>query len=271
MKTDRQTRKFVEQNFIAMTRKILLSSLFLLFVSTCLFAQPLLEKSDSTSQKKSVPSKTQIKVTTRLHTRGMFLYGGRISTENPAFDVNFTLNRPKWGFFFYKAIDIKDHTSDNNFSLLAIYKNFKVTNRLTFTPHVGTFLEQAHTVADVGSDISFIAVTSYKLNPQFTLDYTVLFANLVLEPEEMDWVNRGRLLFISKHIDVTASYWHNNHVFDEQDHMSGSLMANYKIHLSDHFNMNVGATEFVILKTSSEEELPKTNRFLVSVALQFVK
>lgn len=253
-----------------MTVKILLTSL-LLIVGTCLFAQPLQEQSDSSTQEKSVPSKTQIKVTTRIHTRGMFLYGGRISTENPAFDVNFTLNRPKWGFFFYKACDLKDHTSDNNFSLLAIFKNFKVSDRLTITPHLGTFFEQAHTFADFGSDISCIVVTAYKLNPHFTVDYTVLFANLVIEPEELDWVNRGRLLFISKHVDVTASYWHNNHVFDEQDHMSGSLMANYKIRLSDHFNMNVGATEFVILKTSNEEELPKTNRFLVSVALQFVK
>lgn len=253
-----------------MNGKILLTSL-LLIVGTCLFAQPLQEKSDTTAQEKSAQSKTQIKVTTRLHTRGMFLYGGRISTENPAFDVNFTLNRPKWGFFFYKACDLKDHTSPNNFSLLAVFKNFKVSDRLTITPHVGTFLEQTHTVADFGSDILFIAVTAYKINPHFTVDYTVLLANLMVEPELLDWVNRGRLLFISKHVDVTASYWHNNHVFDEQDHMSGSLAANYKLRLSDHFNLNVGATEFVILKTSDEEELPKTNRFLVSVALQFVK
>ena len=270
MKTDRQTRKFVERNCIAMTRKILLTSLFL-FVGTCLFAQPLREQSDSSAQEKSVQRKTQIKVTTRLHTRGMFLYGGRISTENPAFDINFTLNRPKWGFFFYKACDLKDHTSTNNFSLLAFYKNFKVSEKLTITPHVGTFLEQTHTVADFGSDILFIAVNSYKINPHFTIDYTILLANIMVEPELMDWVNRCRLLFISKHVDVTASYWHNNHVFDEQDHMSGALAVNYKIKLSDNFNMNVGATEFVILQTSDEEGLPKTNRFLVSVALQFIR
>src|SRR5688572_32581012 len=108
-----------------MTTKILFTSL-LLFVGTCLLAQPLREQSDSTAKEKSVQSNTQIKVTTRLHTRGMFLYGGRISTENPAFDFNFTLNRPKWGFFFYKACDLKDHTSPNNFLLLAFYKNFNV-------------------------------------------------------------------------------------------------------------------------------------------------
>ena len=253
-----------------MTTKILFSYLLLLS-GTCLFAQPLQEKSDSTQKEIPTPRKTQIKVTTRLHTRGMFLYGGRISTENPAFDINFTLNRPKWGFFFYKAIDLKDHTSDNNFSLLAFYKNFKLSDRLSITPHIGIFLEQLHGVVDTGSDMSVFAITAYKLNSHLTIDYTAFVGNVVMEPEDLDWVNRGRLLFTSKHIDLTASYWHNNHLLDEQDHMSGSLMANYKFRLSDHFNMNIGATEFAILKTSDEEELPKTNRFLVSVALQFVQ
>src|SRR6187401_2218709 len=76
-------------------------------------------KDSTDTTKKKVEHKSQIKATARLHTRGMFLYGGRISTDNPAFDINFTYNRPKWGFFYYKAIDLKDHTSDNNFSLLA--------------------------------------------------------------------------------------------------------------------------------------------------------
>jgi hypothetical protein len=250
-----------------MTRTIYLTLPFVFF-SFCAIGQ---NQTDSASVKKSVPSKTHIKVTTRLHTRGMFLYGGKISTDNPAFDVNFTFNRPKWGFFYYKAIDLKDHTSDNNFSLLAFYKNFKLSDRLTITPHIAAFLEQANSVVDGGSDISFIAVTSYKLNSNFTIDYTVLLANLVIEPESMDWVNRGRVLFVSKYIDITASYWNNNHVFDEQDHMSGSLMANYKLHFSEHFNMTLGATEFVVFKTSSEEEVPKTNRFLVTIALQYVK
>jgi hypothetical protein len=268
LKTDRKTESFVDRNFIAMTRKILFPSLLLLF-GTCLFAQPLQEKSDTTA--KSVQRKTQIKVTTRVHTRGMFLYGGRISTENPAFDINFTLNRPKWGFFFYKACDLKDHTSDNNFSFLAFFKNFKLSENLTITPHIGIFLEQLHSVVDTGSDMSVFLVNAYKINPHFTIDYTAFVGNVVVETSNLDWVNRGRLLFISKHVDLTASYWHNNHVFDEQDHMSGSIALNYKARLSDHFNLNVGATEFLIFKTSDEKELPKTNRFLMTVALQFVR
>ncbi|HEY3429231.1 MAG TPA: hypothetical protein VGK39_01060 [Cyclobacteriaceae bacterium] len=254
-----------------MIRKLFfVHTVFFLTLNAC--AQSSTEVADTTVEKeKPTPSKTHIKLTTRLHTRGMFLYGGRISTDNPAFDVNFTLNRPKWGFFFYKAIDIKDHTSDNNFALLALYKNFKLSERLTITPHIGLFFEQMHGVADTGSDMSVIAVTAYKISPHLTIDYTALVGNVMMEPEEMDWVNRGRLLFVSKHVDLTASYWHNNHLLDEQDHMAGSLMANYKLRLSDAFNMSIGATEFLIFKSSDEEELPKTSRFLVTLALQYVK
>jgi len=271
LKTDRQNGSFVEQNFIAMTRKILFSLPFLLF-NLWAHAQPLKEQADSTIKEKPVERKTQIKSTARLHTRGMFLYGGRISTDNPAFDINFTLNRPKWGFLFYKAIDLKDHTSLNNFALALVYKNFKISDRLTFTPHVGTFLEQAHTIADWGSDILGVAVLSYKVNHHFTLDYTALLANLVVETELMDWVNRGRILFVSNHIDITGSFWHNNHVFDEHDHVSGALSVSYgRIRLSESINLSIGATEFVLFHSSDEETVPATNRFLLTVAMQFVK
>jgi hypothetical protein len=155
--------------------------------------------------------------------------------------------------------------------MLAFYKNFKLSERLTITPYVGIFLEQLHGIVDTGSDMSVILVNTYKINPHFIIDYTAFVGNVVIETENLDWVNRGRLLFISKHFDVTASYWHNNHVLDEQDHMSGSLAAVYKFKLSETFNMSLGATEFAILKSSDEEELPKTDRFLVTLALQYVK
>ena len=252
-----------------MVRKTFIS-LLLLFVGLAGYAQVAKDSTDTT--RKKVEHKSQIKATARLHTRGMFFYGGRISTDNPAFDINFTYNRPKWGFLFYKAIDLKDHTSANNFTLALLNKNFKLSNRLTFTPQLGVFLEQQNSLSDVGSDILGVALLSYKVNEHFTVDYSALLANLVMETELMDWVNRSRILFVSKHIDVAATFWHNNHVLDEQDHMSGSLSVIYnRIRLSEKFNLGIGVTEFAILKTSNEEALPKSNRFLVTVAIQFVQ
>lgn len=254
------------EKLLTMTNKAFLILLFLSFGVLC-YAQGV---QDST--KKAETPKAQLKATVRLHTRGMFLYGGRISTDNPALDFNFTYNRPQWGFFIYKAIDLKDHTSLNNFLLAALYKNFKLSNKITFTPYIGTFLEQAHSFADWGSDVVAIAMTTFKVNTNFSIDYTILLPNLVVEPELLDWVNRTRILFASKHLEIIASYWHNNHVFDEQDHMSGALNINYsRVRLSDSFNLSVGATEFIVFQSSDEETIPTTNRFLITLAVQFVK
>lgn len=245
-------------------------TLLILFFGVLSYAQPAKDSTDTA--KKTVPRKGQIKSTIRIHSKGMFLYGGRISTDNPALDINFTYNRPKWGFFIYKALDMQDHTSPNNFSLIVLFKNFKLSERITFTPHIGTFLEQAHSVADFGSDFLAITVTTFKINPHLSIDHTALFPNLVVESELLDWVNRARILFVSKHIDVTTSFWHNNHVFDEHDYTSGALTVSYsRIRLSDTFNLSIGATEIVMLNSSDEESVPKTNRFLLTVAVQFVK
>src|SRR5436190_17448269 len=76
---------------------------------------------DSIAAPKTVKRST-IKFTTRLHSKGLFTYSGRISSDNPAFDVNFTYDRKHWGYMFFKAIDLYDHRSNNNFALTTIYK-----------------------------------------------------------------------------------------------------------------------------------------------------
>jgi hypothetical protein len=227
--------------------------------------------SDTTKKIEPV-RKTQSKSTVRLHTKGVFLYSGRLSCENPAFDINFIYNRPAWGFQFYKAVDLTDHTTANNFALATFYKNFNLTRKLTFTPYIGTFLEQYHALADHGSDVVVLAVTSYKVSPHFTAEYTTLVGNLVVEPELRDWVNRVRFLFSYKHWDVTGSFWHNNQVFDEVGYASAGLTIAYsRVKLSDNFNLSVSATELGTVASSNEGSSPKINRFLLSASVQFVK
>ena len=213
-----------------------------------------------------------IKSTARIHTKGMFLYGGRISSTNPALDVNFIYSRPKWGFMIYKAIDITDHTTGNNFTLATFFKNFKVSERLTITPYAGTFLEQAHSFADWGSDIVALAIINYKMNPTPNVDYTTLLPNLVVEPELRDWINRFRLLYTNKHWDVTGSFWNNNKVFDQASHVSAAITLGYsRVKLNDSFNVSISATEFAVLQTSNEIETPKGHTFMLTAAVQFAK
>jgi hypothetical protein len=213
-----------------------------------------------------------IKSTVRLHNKGMFLYGGRLSTENPALDFNFTYTRPAWGFMVYKALDLTDHTTNNNFTLATFFKNFKVSERLTVTPYAGLFLEQLHSFADEGSDLLALAVINYKANPKLNVEYTTLLPNLVVEPNLRDWVNRFRVLYSHRHWDITGAFWHNNEVFDEANYTSAALTVGYsRIPLSDSFNFNISATELAMVQSSNEEETPKTYRFMVTASVQFVK
>src|SRR6185295_20383157 len=72
----------------------------------------------------------QVKLTTRLSSVGLFSYSGRIISDHPALDFNFNYERKSWGFMLFKAFDLIDHFSDNNFALGLIYKNVQLGNRL---------------------------------------------------------------------------------------------------------------------------------------------
>jgi len=127
-------------------------------------------------------------------------------------------------------------------------------------------------VADHGSDMVVIAMISYKVNPHLTAEYTTLIGNIVIEPELRDWVSRIRLLYSYKHLDITGSFWHNNEVFDEVEYLSAGLSVSYsRIRISDHFNLSVSATELGTLTSTDGESAPKMSRFLLSLAIQFVK
>jgi hypothetical protein len=243
-------------------------SLLLLLIGEISFAQT---ASDSLV-KKSPAKKSVIKSTVRIHSKGMFNFGGRICTDNPAVDINFIYDRKQWGLLAFKAFDLVDHTSPNNFSLIVLYKNFKLGKRLTFTPNIGTILEQTHSFADHGSDAVIIAITAFKLSPHLTIDHTALFGNLLFEPDFQDWVNRIRLLYSQKHVDVTATLWHNNQVLDEAEYASCALTIAYsRIKLSNHLNASLSVTDLGMITSSDEESVPKGNKIMFTAAIQFVR
>lgn len=212
------------------------------------------------------------KSTARVHTRGLFAYGGRVASKNPAFDINFNYNRKHWGFLIFKATDMMEHTSANNFTLAVFYKNFKLGRQLTIAPHLGVFLEQPYHFAGHGSDVAIINITTLKLNSHLSLEHTALLGNMLLEPSYRDWVNRFRLLFTHKHWDITAALWHNNQVFDQADYLSSGLHVMYsRIKLSDAFNVSVGVTELSVLHSSHESAVAKDHQLLTTLAFQFVR
>jgi hypothetical protein len=198
---------------------------------------------------------------------GQFWYGGRIVTNNPTVDMNFTYDRKQWGLQVFKALDLRDHTTDINFMLAVANKNFHIGKRLTITPNVGFLFEQAHSLADEGTDVVFILNTSYKLSNHFTIDHSALFGNLVLVPSEKDWVNRFRLLYSYKHWDVSGWLWHNNNLFDNAAYVSSTLTIFYsRIKVTNRLFINVGVAGTIMPYTLNEVSYARRNGMLFTVA-----
>ncbi len=226
--------------------------------------------SDSTEAKKEKKS-VHWRLTARLHSQAIFNYGGRLATENPSADLNFILEKNNWGLFVFKGMDLYDHNTFYNFSLISVFRNFKLSKQITFTPYVGSFLEQEQGVADRGSDLVVILITSAKLNSQFTFEHMSLFGNLVLEPEERDWVNRFRLTYSHRHWDVVSTAWWNNNVFDHSNYVTNGISVTYgRIKARKNLFLSIGASGLYMVHTSNEKINPSKNALLVTVSAQLV-
>lgn len=226
------------------------------------------EPGDSTRREKKEP-RSKSTLTTRLHTMGHFSFTGRLISPNPALDFFYTYDRKQWGFVLFKAFDLYDHTTSNNFTLAMFRKNFKIGRRLTISPQVGTILEQANSFADKGSDIGAIIITTYKVSSNVTVDYTAIFGNLVFDKEERDWFNRVRLLYSRDHWDVTLSAWHNNKLIDHDNsqYFSSGIYVYYnRIKINDHFSLGAGVSGVVMPYSTVEATYPKRNGVFFTLA-----
>lgn len=221
---------------------------------------------DSTTQAKAEKA-YNTRLTARISSQGQFNYGGRLVSSNPVFDFNFTYDRKAWGFQLFKATDLVDRNTDINFMLAVVNKSFHVGSRLTITPMAGFILEQNHTVADKGSDVAFILTTGYKLSKTLTLEHSTLFGNIMLECSERDWVNRFRLLYSKKHLDLAAMVWYNNRVFDEAEYVTCGVNAFYsRVKVSDAVMLSAGVTLLAMPYDSDPELIPQRNGVIFTIA-----
>ena len=199
-------------------RFIITSSVLILLYGGNLFAQgPDAGDSVSVVRKK----KSNFRLTTRLTSRGMFNFSGRICTENPAFDLSLVYDRKAWGIMNFHVIDLQNIHSDNNFSLTLLYTRVRIGKRITFTPHTG------YLVGDWGKEKGDrqIFITAVKINSRLHADHTMLFPNVVGKTDH-DWVNRIRMLYNADgHLDFIFSIWHNNRVFDRAEYFSTASTA----------------------------------------------
>jgi hypothetical protein len=225
--------------------------------------------SDSTQTQQS-SKKSNIKVTTRLHSFGMFGYAGQIANENPVADINFTYERKAWSFLIFKAVDLHAIHSDYNFTLTLLYKSFHIGKRVTFTPNFGFAIEQRFSFADHGSDAIVLLITACKLNDHLTLEHCARFGNVMIEQQEFDWLNRLRLIHSAKHIDLMMMGWHNNKVFDDTQYTTlGAGIAYSRIKVSDHVKLSTGITGLLVAETSDENNCPRKHGIQFTLAAAF--
>jgi hypothetical protein len=228
---------------------------------------------DSTQRQAPIVQKrSSIKFATRIHSMGLFSYGGRIACDNPSFDFSMTYQRKRWGYFVFKAMDIYDAHSPNNFMLTTLFTNIKLGKSITITPHAAFFVEQLHGLADLGSDAGLIIVTTWQLNKSVKFEYTSMFSNLLLEPEAKDWTNRFRWLYQHDHIEIIYFNWHNNNLFDHCSHFSTGLNVAYSnIKISEQIRLTTGITGLVMLRTTDRESVPKKNGIVFTMGLSFTQ
>jgi hypothetical protein len=216
-----------------------------------------------------LPRKSSVRFTTRIHSLGMFSYGGRIACENPSFDVNFIYQRKHWGYFLFKAMDLYDHRSDNNFMLTTVFTNIKLGKVFTVTPHVGFLLEQIHSAADRGSDVGLILITTAKISDHLRIDHSAIVSNMVFEPQYRDWTNRIRVMYQFKHLDLTYFTWHNNDLFDNYGHISAGVNISFaRINIGPRVGLTTGVTGLLMLKETDLEDDAARNGLVFSVACQ---
>jgi hypothetical protein len=219
---------------------------------------------NSTKQQK----KYAVTITSRIHSMGFFSYTGRLISDYPAMDLYFNYNYSnKWGLSAFKVVDLIDSKSGNNFFLFLANKNFILTKRLNMNFYGGFILEQVHHFADHGSDFTANITTTYKLSKHITIDHTAMLGNLVLERSYADWVNRFRILYSSRHIDLTAYGWLNNKVFDNSSYSSAGLSVYYtRIPISERITIGGGITGLLMATSSDPASCPKKNGVLFTVA-----
>ena len=251
-------------NFDLRMKNLLLSLLLLLGCFSAFASQPPTDSVKAAKKQKTYA----MKLTTRIHSMGLFSYAGRLVSDNPALDFNFAYDRKEFGFMFYKAFDLYDCHSDNNFSLALLYHHFKLGNRWTFTPGVGFVIDQTHNIiANKGSDASVIITTAFKVNSSLTIDHSSVTPNMIIESGDRDWINRLRFLYSKSHLDVGLTVWHNNKVFDHTEYLTTGLNITYaRIPINDHIFINTGITGVLMPYSNDEEAYPKRNGIVFTLA-----
>jgi hypothetical protein len=215
-------------------------------------------------------TKFKTRITGRMHSMGLFGYAGVIANANPSADILVGYERKQWGAIVLKAFDLYDLHSSYNFTLGLVHYNLPLSKRLTVTPYLGAVVEQREKIADKGSDGMILVISIFKLDDHLRLEHCARFANVAIEQAEFDWLNRFRLLYSRQHVDLTAMYWNNNHVFDKCGYTTVGLSASLsRLKVAENISLSTGVTGVLLANTFNEANDSFRNGLLFTIAATF--
>jgi len=198
-------------------------------------------------------------LTLRMNSIGLFAYMGKVVNYHPAVDLLYTYKtRNNFGFSLFKVTDVVDSHSGNNFTIAFVNITFHIGERLSVAPNIGVNMEQQHSIVDHGSDLIALLNTSFRLNKNVVIDHSAMFPNIAFEQKYSDWINRFRILYSKRHLDVTGMFWHNNSWIDNANHFSmGTSIFYNRMRLREKVKCGGGVTSLWTVGSSNTEKVPK--------------
>ena len=101
-------------------------------------------------------------------------------------------------------------------------------------------------------------MTTYKLTKELTIEETFILFNIVFETSYLDIINRIRLMYAKKHLDIFLMAWNNNSWVDAEKHYTGALSIAYnRVKISEHLQIGAGVMAAGTYLSSDRTEVPE--------------
>jgi len=186
-----------------------------------------------------------------FNTGSMFYFTGVVSDDKPSFDTKLVYDNKGWGGLIFKSFELMEHNPGINYALIVLNKRFQIGKRLLISPQIGVQLNQIGNIAGAGSDYLTNLTIAYKFTRYFTISNDAVMQNLVLT-NKANWTNRVKLSYQQASINVSASLWDRNRVFDNPGYLSGGFYAGYSgIKLSPTMNLILAASSISVFRADT--------------------
>ena len=230
--------------------------------TNCAVAYPL---TDSVNSQKTLTP--HYRLTARIHSLGVFAYGGMIANSNPSFDINITYNRKHYSLLFLKGLDLYDLHSSYNFTLLMANIPCRITKSIAFVPCAGFVVDQTESIIGKDSDGVIFLITTWKRPNGITFEHCGRFSNICFRTQYFDWLNRFRVSYTYHHFDMVASLWHNNNVFDRSKHTSVGISLSYnRVKVSEYVSLSTALTAIKMTACTDSEALSTASGIALTIA-----